>query len=319
MEAAEAIIHKTVLAVPAVEALLAAPVQVAAPVFIDATFGGGGHSRLILQRLPAGGRLLALDCDAAAAARAREISDEDDKKGTSEAKRFTFVRCNYSELAQVLEEQVVSGVSGVLFDLGVSSMQLDDAARGFSFNADAPLDMRMDSRSGLSAAEWLQRSSEEDIYRALRRYGEEPEARRIARRLFAGRNSIRTTGALAQAVCEAKKQRTPRGRHPATRSFQALRIAVNDELAHLHKGLAAARQVLVAGGRLVVIAFHSLEDRLVKKLAVSPALPGIGRVGVTDLCPIGRMRRPAAAEVAANPRARSACMRVFSKVEAVPV
>lgn len=304
MAESENLAHQTVLAQEAVAALFApALARAAAPVYVDATFGGGGHSRRILSRLPPRGRLLALDCDEAAAARAARMPPEN----------FRFFRRNYSELAAALREGAAGDVCGVLFDLGVSSLQLDDAGRGFSFAADAPLDMRLDRRRGLAAAQWLAQSGEEDIRRALRQFGEEPEARRVARSLFARRAEISTTGQLAAAVRDAKRQPTP-GRHPATRTFQAIRIAVNDELAHLQKGLEAARDALITGGRLVVIAFHSLEDRIVKRLGAAATLPGIGRVGGSNLRAEGRMRRPSAAEVAANPRARSACMRVFTKM-----
>ena len=308
MAESAAIAHRTVFAEEAVAALLAVPPAGDAPVYVDATFGGGGHSRLILQNMPKDARLLALDCDA----RAAEFAAA---QGQAQGGGFVFARRNYSELEEVLDEHGLHNVRGVLFDLGVSSMQLDEAARGFSFQADAPLDMRMDSRAEVSAAEWLQQASEEEIRTVLRQFGEEPEARRIAAALAAQREGIRTTGALALAVAAAKRRPSPPGRHPATRTFQAIRMAVNDELAHLQKGLAAARRALQVGGRLVVIAFHSLEDRMVKRLAAVTALPGIGRVGSGDLQPVGRMRRPSAEEVAANPRARSACLRVFAKTD----
>lgn len=308
MAAAEAIAHQPVLAEEAVTALLAAVPQHTQPVVVDATFGGGGHSRRIIRQLPANGRLLALDCDETAAARAARC----------QAPGFIFARRNYSELAAVLAECGIAEVCGILFDLGVSSMQLDDGARGFSFNQDAPLDMRMDRRGGLSAAEWLQQSDEEEICRVLRQFGQEPEARRIARRLAAARQRPATTAQLAQAVREAKKRPTPPAHHPATRTFQAIRIAVNDELGQLQKGLDAARRALAAGGRLVVIAFHSLEDRMVKQLIPTAALPGIGRVSATQLQAVGRLQRPSEAEIAANPRARSARMRVFRKLGSAP-
>lgn len=307
--------HEAVMAQPAVAALLGGAAAAAEGgegrgVFVDATFGGGGHSRLVLREMPAAARLLALDCDEEAAVRAEALRREG---GVGEG-RFWFVRCNYSRLGEVVRECGPRRVCGVLFDLGVSSLQLDEAGRGFSFMADAPLDMRMDRRGGVSAAEWLAQAREEDVCAVLRRFGEEPEARRVARALAARRGEIVRTGDLARVVCEAKKRRAPAGRHPATRVFMALRMAVNEELRHLQEGLAAARRVLVVGGRLVVIAFHSLEDRMVKRLAVAPALPRLGRVAGGDLAPVGRMRRACAAEVAANPRARSACLRVFEKV-----
>ncbi|MCH9757552.1 MAG: 16S rRNA (cytosine(1402)-N(4))-methyltransferase RsmH [Proteobacteria bacterium] len=304
METTQNLTHQTVLAKEAVDALLHDATTHTAPVYVDATFGGGGHSRLILQQLPPQGRLLAMDCDQVAAERARDLSSS----------AFMFAHRNYSDLALALPEHGVEQVCGVLFDLGVSSMQLDDGARGFSFNADAPLDMRMDQRTPLSAFDWLQHKSEVEIRQVLRKFGEEPEARRIARMLFERRATLTTTAALAQAVRDSKRQPTPPGRHPATRTFQAIRIAVNEELVHLQKGLEAARQALVVGGRLVVIAFHSLEDRIAKQLATAVTLPGMGRVGGSNLQAVGRMQRPSAEEITDNPRARSACMRVFIKI-----
>lgn len=315
MEKVADLTHETVFRAEAVAALLdgGAPAggdasdagggdRAAGGWFVDATFGGGGHSRLLLEQMPADGRLLALDCDEVAAARAAAVCHP----------RFDFARRDFAELTAVLEERCIAGVCGVLFDLGVSSMQLDDISRGFSFRGEAELDMRLDRRSGVSAADWLRNNDEKTIRAALRRYGEEPEAGRVARALFAARGTANTTTAFADIVRAAKRRPTP-GRHPATRAFQALRIVVNDELENLRRGLDAARRALVVGGRLVVIAFHSLEDRIAKRLTFAETFPGFGRVGGGDLSPVGRMRRPSEEEVAANPRARSACLRVFVK------
>lgn len=295
--------HQSVFCAEAVGAVLAA-MPGAGDTVVDATFGGGGHSRALLAKLPADCRLLALDCDEFAAARAATIKNPN----------FTFVRRNFAALPEVLTALNIDGVRAVLFDLGVSSLQLDAPARGFSFRYDSALDMRLDRRSGQTAMHWLQNNDEDAIRTALKNYGEEPEARRIARVLFAHRADMTTTASLADAVRAAKKHPTP-GKHPATRVFQALRIAVNQELENLQKGLDAAIRVLLVGGRLVVIAFHSLEDRIVKRLTVGVTFPGWGRMAGYPLRPIGRMQRPSAAEVAVNPRARSARLRVFMKTE----
>ena len=291
----------------AVGALLAAPAPADGRVFVDATFGGGGHSRLILEKLTAADRLLALDCDEYAAARAAQWPSD----------RFAFDRCNYSQLADVLIRRGLSVVTGILFDLGISSLQVDTASRGFSFRLNGDLDMRLDRRLGPSAAEWLATSDEKTIHRVLRDYGEEPEARRLSRALYLARHRLSSTAQLSELVCETKRRPAKPGRHPATQVFQALRMAVNQELRHLQKGLEAAVAALQTGGRLVVIAFHSVEDRLVKHFSAGVSFPGLGAVHKPPLSPVGRLRRPSESEIADNPRARSARMRVFVKTAAM--
>lgn len=292
--------HITVLAAPAADALLSP----GGGCYIDATFGGGGHSRMLLQKMPAAARLLALDCDEYAEARAAEVDDS----------RFCFMRRNFADLAAAAEESgIVPGeVQGVLFDLGLSSMQLDNAGRGMSFSRRGPLDMRMDRRAPTTLKSLLEFCDERELARILKNYGEEPEARRVARAIYARRRDISDTATLAQIVAEGKRGRPP-GRHPATLVFQALRIAVNRELEVLRRGLEAACALLARGGRLAVIAFHSLEDRMVKRTLSAPAFPGVGRVGGLGMRPLGKMTTPSAEETKNNPRARSARMRVFVK------
>ena len=307
MATAEHLTHLPVMGGEAVGALLAAPASASGRVFVDATFGGGGHSRLILEKLTAADRLLALDCDEYAAARAAQWPSD----------RFAFDRCNYSQLADVLIRRGLSVVTGILFDLGISSLQVDTASRGFSFRLNGDLDMRLDRRLGPSAAEWLATSDEKTIHRVLRDYGEEPEARRLSRALYLARHRLSSTVQLGELVCETKRRPAKPGRHPATQVFQALRMAVNQELRHLQKGLEAAVAALQTGGRLVVIAFHSVEDRLVKHFSAGVSFPGLGAVHKPPLSPVGRLRRPSESEIADNPRARSARMRVFVKTAAV--
>ena len=289
---------------PAVSALLGGGVGSGA--WIDATFGGGGHSGEILRRLPPDACLLALDCDDYAAMQAATVADP----------RFIFARRNFADIKEAAEAAGVTQVHGVLFDLGVSSMQLDAAERGLSFRCRGPLDMRLDRRAEMTAGKLLAVLDEQSLAQLFRRYGEEPEARRVARALWARRDEIVDTATLARLVV-ASKRRHPPGRHSATLVFQALRIAVNDELENLRRGLAAACDLLSAGGRLVVIAFHSLEDRIVKRLMTGISFPGFGRINALGMRALGRAHPPSAEEVAANPRARSARMRVFVKMETV--
>lgn len=291
--------HATVLAAPAAAAVLAG----GGGGYIDATFGGGGHSRAILQRMPAAARLLALDCDEYAAVRAAEITDP----------RFSFARRNFAEIGEAAAESGGGEINGVLFDLGVSSMQLDSAERGLSFMRPGPLDMRLDRRRAETAQSLIESCSERELCGILKEYGEEPEARRVGRAIFARRGDIKDTAALAKLVADNKRIRRP-GRHPATLVFQALRIAVNRELKMLKRGLEAASRLLALGGRLVVIAFHSAEDRLAKRVLSAPCFPGMGSVGGAGMRPLGKSAAPDADEIAANPRARSARMRVFEKV-----
>jgi 16S rRNA (cytosine1402-N4)-methyltransferase len=300
--------HRAVLLAEAVEALRIRPDGV----YADATFGRGGHSTAILARLSPQGRLIALDRDPEAVRAAQSIRDP----------RFSIRHARFSELAQVLRESSSGPLDGVLFDLGVSSPQLETPERGFSFRADAPLDMRMDPTRGESAAEWLARATEAELRGVIKEYGEERFAGPIAKAIAGARarGGIRTTGELAGVVAAAVRTRE-RGQDPATRTFQALRIHVNQELAELSLALPQARDALAPGGRLVVISFHSLEDRIVKRFLraeAHPQLPERLPVKATEmpqprLTLVGRPVRPAAAEVNANPRARSAVMRVAER------
>jgi 16S rRNA (cytosine1402-N4)-methyltransferase len=301
--------HVSVLLKEAVEALAVKP----GGSYVDATFGRGGHSRQILSRLGPDGRLLALDRDPAAVAAAGEITDS----------RFSIAHAPFSELASALDGRGMAQLDGVLLDLGVSSPQFDDAGRGMSFRFDAPLDMRMDTSRGETAADFLARADEREIEEVIRDYGEERFAHAIAKALVAARREHRISGTrqLAALVEKAVRTREP-GQHPATRSFQALRIFVNRELEELSLVLPQAVARLAPGGRLVVISFHSLEDRIVKRFMRDEATPRQPPKGVpvraADLPPVrlrlvGRALRPSAAEVAANPRARSAVMRVAER------
>ncbi len=284
--------------------------------YVDATFGRGGHSAALLAALGAEGRLLALDRDpaAAACAFARFASDA----------RFRFVRAAFGRLSEAVATAGWLGrVNGVLLDLGVSSPQLDDPARGFSFMHDGPLDMRMDPESGPSAAAWLARVDEAELARILADYGEERFHRRVARAIVAARQQapIATTAQLAAIIAAAVPTREP-GKHPATRAFQAIRIAVNHELDELHAVLPQAVQLLAPGGRLAVISFHSLEDRVVKQFMREQArgrelpldLPVMGVPEGMTLRLVSRALRAGPAEVAANPRARSATLRVAERL-----
>jgi len=287
--------------------------------YVDCTFGRGGHSRAILARLGPAGRLIALDRDPAAIAAARSIRDT----------RFTAVHAPFSELARVLEAQGAARLDGLVADLGVSSAQLDDPRRGFSFRADGPLDMRMDPTRGESAADWLARASERQIREAIEAYGEERFAKQVAKAIAAARarEPIRRTQQLAAVVAAAIRKREARreaGQDPATRTFQALRILVNRELEEVALMLPQAVARLGAGGRLAVISFHSLEDRLVKRFLDACARPRLPRdlplraseLPQPALTILGRARRPTAAEIAANPRARSATLRAAERTAA---
>ncbi|HEY4637398.1 MAG TPA: 16S rRNA (cytosine(1402)-N(4))-methyltransferase RsmH [Burkholderiales bacterium] len=303
--------HLPVLATEALDALAIR----ADGTYVDGTFGRGGHSRLILERLGPQGRLIALDRDPQAVAAARAITDA----------RFCITHAPFSALAQALDDQGAAPAQGMLFDLGVSSPQLDDPQRGFSFRAAGPLDMRMDPSQGTSAAEWLAAAEENQIKEVIRGYGEERFAKQIAAAIVAARRDapIRTTRQLADLVGTAVRTREP-GQDPATRTFQALRILVNRELEEVSLMLPQAIARLAPGGRLAVIAFHSLEDRIVKRFlqaCARPALPRDLPLRASELPQallriVGKPVRPSAAEVAANPRARSAVLRVAQRTAA---
>lgn len=285
-------------------------------IYVDATYGRGGHSRAILAEIGPAGRVLALDRDPEAAADGRELGRADP--------RFSIQQQSFGTLRRFLDMQGVGGgVDGILFDLGVSSPQLDSPARGFSFQSEGPLDMRMDPSAGASAADWLNTAGEREIASVLRRYGEEPAAARIARAIVAHRavQPLRTTTELADVVAGAAGRQRP-GRHPATRAFQAIRIHVNREIDEIESGLAQARDALRPLGRLCVISFHSLEDRLAKRfmrdhsrvdprLARLPVVPESAR---PSLRLVGGAVHAGAAELARNPRARSAVLRVAEKL-----
>jgi 16S rRNA (cytosine1402-N4)-methyltransferase len=300
--------HEPVLARETIDALAVQPDGT----YVDGTFGRGGHSRLILERLGPGGRLIALDRDPQAARAALEIGDP----------RFTFFKARFSDLSMV-----PAGVQGMLFDLGVSSPQLDDPARGFSFRRDGPLDMRMDPEAGMSAAEWLATAQEEEIRGVIRDYGEERFAKQIAATIVAARGSeaIVRTGQLADLVAKAVRTREP-GQDPATRTFQALRIHVNRELEEVSLMLPQAAERLAPQGRLAVISFHSLEDRIVKRFMQQAARPSVPRklplraseMPQPVLRIAGRAQRASPEETRRNPRARSATLRVAERT-AVPL
>jgi 16S rRNA (cytosine1402-N4)-methyltransferase len=304
--------HRTVLLDEAVDALALDGAR-AAGTYIDGTFGRGGHSRLILSRLSDSGRLLAFDKDPLAIATAQQITDP----------RFAIVHDSFATMQSALAALGIDQVDGILLDLGISSPQVDDAARGFSFRQDGPLDMRMDTTRGVSAAEWLASVPEQQLEKVIRDYGEERFAFQIAKAIAARRavEPISGTRQLAGIVADAVKTRE-KGKDPATRTFQAIRIFVNQELEDLEAGLNAAYAMLAPGARLAVISFHSLEDRMVKQFLASKAkvaqpdrrLP----IKAVDL-PQPLMRliakiKPSDAEVAGNPRARSAVLRVAERI-----
>ena len=297
--------HTTVLLNEAVDALVTDP----RGQYVDATFGRGGHARLILRRLAPEGRLIAFDKDPEALAEAARIQDA----------RLAVRHQGFAALA----EWPPRSVAGVLMDLGISSPQIDNPARGFSFRADGPLDMRMDPTRGQSAADWLAHADERQIAQVIRDYGEERFAVAIAKAIVARRQAgraVASTLELAELVAGAVKTREP-GQNPATRTFQAVRIFVNAELEELEQALEAAVQVLQPGGRLVVISFHSLEDRIVKQFIARHARAPVDRRAPFAEPAPPRLRalgksRPGAAELAANPRARSAIMRVAERTAA---
>lgn len=304
--------HQTVLLNEAVDAL----VQDVDGFYVDGTFGRGGHSARILERLSEKGRLLGIDKDADAIAVAHERFANEP--------RFEIAQGSFAALAELIEARGMTGkVQGLLLDLGVSSPQLDEAERGFSFLNDGPLDMRMDRSSGQSAAEWLATASETEIARVLKEYGEERFAKRMARALVNARaeQPITRTAQLAEIV-KAANPAWEKGKHPATRAFQGIRIHVNNELSDLEAILSQALTVLAPGGRLVVISFHSLEDRLVKRFIrrqekgqpLPAGLPVRDEQLDRTLKSVGKTVRASDLEVGANVRSRSAIMRVAEKL-----
>jgi 16S rRNA (cytosine1402-N4)-methyltransferase len=304
--------HTTVLLHEAIDAVLTDPDGT----YADGTYGRGGHSRALLARLSPKGRLVAFDKDPQAVQSATQGPDRIDDP------RFAIEHASFAVMRERLAARGVSRLAGVLLDLGVSSPQIDEAARGFSFRFDAPLDMRMDTTRGETAADFLARADERQIAEVIRDHGEERFAVSIAKALVArrqgGRPVVRTLE-LAEVVARAVKTREP-GQDPATRTFQALRIFVNAELEDLQQGLTVAMQLLVPHGRLAVISFHSLEDRIVKRFIARESTSEPDRRAPfapprpTRLKAIARIK-PSAAEVAANPRARSAVLRVAERTE----
>ncbi len=302
--------HQAVLLEEAVDALNIK----SGGVYVDATFGRGGHSRAVLARLSVVGRLIALDRDPQAMEAGATIADV----------RFKLLHGDFGDWGRHVRSLGVSAVDGALFDLGMSSPQLDDAGRGFSFRRDGPLDMRMDTSSGETAAQWLARATETDIREVIKRYGEERFAKQIARAIVAARASgpVERTRQLAQIVAEAIPTREPR-QDPATRTFQAIRIHVNQELAQLESALTQCIDLIRPEGRLVVISFHSLEDRMVKQYMRRESQPGdlplrlplrARELPRPHFELIGKKVTASAAEIAANPRARSAVMRVAERL-----
>ena len=300
--------HRPVLLAEAVTALTSGNLSSNA-VFIDGTFGRGGHSQALLKLISPQAQLLAFDKDLSALATAQHITDS----------RFTIVHSSFAAMAQFAK---AASVDGVLLDLGISSPQVEEAARGFSFRRDGPLDMRMDTSQGMTVLQWLEQASSEEITEVIKIYGEERYAPAIARAIVAERtaeNLPKTTLGLAQLIAKVVRSREP-GQDPATRTFQALRIFINRELDDLQLGLQAALTVLKPGGRLVVISFHSLEDRIVKQFMRGHATVEMPRklpvrakdLPQAELKVIARVR-PSVSEVNENPRARSAVMRVAEK------
>ncbi|GAC1412973.1 MAG: 16S rRNA (cytosine(1402)-N(4))-methyltransferase RsmH [Burkholderiaceae bacterium] len=305
-------LHRTVLLAEAIDALACVAAR-ADGVFVDGTYGRGGHSRVLLGRLGSNGRLLAFDKDPQAIADAQTIDDP----------RFQIVHASFAAIDAALSTCDISQVDGVLLDLGISSPQVDDATRGFSFQLDGPLDMRMDTSRGQSAAQWLATETEQNIERVIRDYGEERFAFQIAKAITARRaiEPISSTRQLAELVARVVKTRE-KGKNPATRTFQAIRIFINQELEELEVGLHAIYGRLAPDARLVVISFHSLEDRIVKHFLASKAsIPQPDRrlpIRAADL-PQPELRliakvKASTDEIAANPRARSAIMRVAERL-----
>ncbi len=303
--------HITVLLNEAVDALAVREDGI----YVDGTFGRGGHSRLILSRLGSQGRLIVFDKDPQAIEAAQKLAEQDG--------RVTVVHDGFSSFQTTLDKLGIEEIDGALFDLGISSPQIDDGARGFSFRFDAPLDMRMDPTRGMSAAEWIATASEQNLHEVIKNYGEERFSRQIARAIVAQRTEspIDTTRKLAQLVAQNVRTRE-RGQDPATRTFQAVRIFINRELEEVEAVLPQVMRRLKQGGRLAVIAFHSLEDRIVKqfvkKYSQHPPLPRWAAVKEADLPlpplrAVGKAIKPGVEETASNPRARSAVLRVAER------
>jgi 16S rRNA (cytosine1402-N4)-methyltransferase len=285
-------------------------------IYVDGTYGRGGHSKALLNTLGPQGRLIVIDRDPRALEAAQELAARDS--------RVTVVKGSFGEIERIAADHAILGkVDGIVLDLGVSSPQLDDAERGFSFLRDGPLDMRMDPESGLSAADWINSATEADMARVMLRLGEERAARRIARAIINARTlqRIERTGQLA-SIIEAVLPRRGKGKHPATKTFQAVRIYINNELGELQAFLEVVLKVLAAGGRLCVISFHSLEDRLVKRFLrdnsrVDPALAALPIVPASAepmLRLIGKAVHASAAEIELNPRSRSAVLRAGERL-----
>lgn len=300
------VLHREVLEALAVKA---------SGVYLDATFGRGGHAKSILDALGPDGRLIVLDRDPQAIEVARNLFGED--------QRVTIIRGSFEMLGELAREHGIGALDGLLFDLGVSSPQLDEAERGFSFQKDGPLDMRMDNEEGMTAAQWLAEASEDEINQVLWRYGEEKHARRISRAILSRREEapFERTADLA-AVISAAVPRSRERKHPATRSFQAIRIHLNREMQSLESGLDAALEILAPGGRLCVISFHSLEDRMVKRFIRGHSRPDPVYAGLPDIpeharprmAVIGKAVTASEQELDENPRSRSATLRVGEKL-----
>jgi 16S rRNA (cytosine1402-N4)-methyltransferase len=302
--------HTTVMRDEAIDALVTSPDGV----YLDATFGRGGHTRALLARLSARARVLAIDRDPRAVDAALQGAQRIDDP------RFSVHHARFSQMAPTLQAAGVLRLDGVLFDLGVSSPQIDDPVRGFSFRFDAPLDMRMDTSSGETAAQFLARADERGLAEVIRDYGEERFAARIAKAVVASRDAgqpVRTTGELAKLVARCVKTREG-AQHPATRTFQALRIAVNAELDEIASALRTTLDLLTPGGRLAAISFHSLEDRIVKTFIATESRDVVDRRAPFAPALPHRLRaiariKPSPAEIQANPRARSAVLRVAER------
>lgn len=304
--------HAPVLLAEVIDALHINP----AGTYVDGTFGRGGHSAHILERLGETGRLIGLDRDSTAIEFGRRKFEHDD--------RLLLVKSEFSQVAEVVEQHAAAGkADGILLDLGVSSPQLDNADRGFSFRADGPLDMRMDASSGRSAAEWIATAEEQDMRTVIKTLGEERFARRIAAAIVERRqqSAITTTKMLADLIVQAVP-RTEKRIHPATRTFQAIRIHINDELGQLRKALSESLRCLKTGGRLAVISFHSLEDRIVKRFmrdnsrgdVMYSGMPNPPPEALPKLKLVGKQIRATSDETEVNRRARSAVMRVAEKL-----